>query len=283
MALFELFSVLLLFVLGFLLLIALSGFRIIRPYEKGIIERFGKYQRTCDQGLKYIIPLMETMRKVDVRERAVDVQPQEIISKDNIVMSVDAIIYYSVLDVLKAAYKVQDYNYAVLKLAQTILRSELGTMELDNILSSREQINSDLQKSLDEATDKWGIDVSKVELQHVDPPRDVTESMHKQMKAEREKRAAILEAEGYKQAAILRADGDRQSAVLKAQGQKEAQIEYATGQAQAIKLVSEANQKYFQGSAITDKQLEVVKDAFKDNVKFVVSSDVLKAAEQLLK
>lgn len=276
-------GIIMILILGFLFMVFLSGFRIVRPYEKGVVEFFGKYRRTCDQGLQYVIPMVETMKKVDLRERAVDVQPQEIISKDNIVITIDAIVYYSVVDVLKAIYKVQNYNYAVLKLAQTTLRSEMGTMELDNILSNREQINTDLQQSLDDATDKWGIDVSKVELQHVDPPRDVTDAMHKQMKAEREKRAAILEAEGFKQAAILRADGERQSTVLRASGDRDAKIARAEGQAQAIQLVSEANQKYFKGTAITDKQLEVVNESLKSNVKYVLSSDVLKAVESLVK
>jgi len=269
-------------ILWIILFVFLSGFRIIRPFQKGVVERFGKYTRTTEQGLRYIIPFIEKMRKVDVRERAVDVHPQEIISKDNIVLRVDAIVYYSILDVLKAVYKIQNYDFAISKLAQTTLRSELGTLELDSILSSREKINHDLQNVLDESTNRWGIDVSKVELQHVDPPKDVTDSMHKQMKAERGKRAAILEAEGFRQAAILKAEGDKKSTILRSEGDREAKIQRANGQAEAIKLVSEANQKYFKGTAITDKQLNVVQSALKDNAKFIVSSDVLKAAEKLL-
>ncbi len=170
------------------------------------------------------------MKKVDMREHVIDVPPQEVITKDNVVVTVDAVIYYEITDAYKSAYNVSDFEFATVKLAQTNLRNVIGELELDQTLTSREQINFKLRTVLDEATDKWGIRITRVEIKKIDPPKDIMEAMSKQMKAERTKRAAILEAEGIKQAEILKAEGEKQAAILKAEGD-----------AEAIKRVAEAN------------------------------------------
>ena len=205
-----------------LLLLAASSIRIVHPYEKGLVERLGRYQRTANSGLNMIVPIIETMKKVDMREIVVDVPPQEVITKDNVVVTVDAIVYYQIMDPVKVDYNIANFRLAATKLAQTNLRNVIGDMELDETLTSREKINAQLRKILDDATDKWGVKVSRVELQRIDPPHDVTEAMHRQMKAERDKRAMILEAEGKKQAAITEAEGERRSRILKAEGEAEA-------------------------------------------------------------
>ncbi len=219
--------------------------RIIRPFEKGLVERLGRYQRTLGSGLNLIVPFFDTVQKVDMREIVLDVPPQLVITKDNVGVEVDCIIYCQVTDPVRSRYEISNYIMASTKLAQTNLRNVIGEMELDQSLSSRDLINSQLRDVLDTATDKWGVKVNRVEIQRIDPPVDITEAMSRQMKAEREKRAAILEAEGLKQAAITKAEGYRQSAILEAEGQAEAvrkradaekyrQIAVAEGEAQAI-------------------------------------------------
>lgn len=171
----------------------------------------GKYQRTADSGLTVIIPFLERMLKVDMREQVVDVPPQAVITKDNVVVEVDAVIYYMVTDPVQVTYNVANYYMAATKLAQTNLRNLIGDLALDESLTSREIINTKLREILDTATDKWGTKVTRVELQRIEPPKDVTEAMHRQMKAERERRAMILEAEGHKQSAILKAEGQAEA------------------------------------------------------------------------
>jgi len=229
-------------------IIAAKGTRIVRPWEKGLIERLGKYQRTADSGLTIIIPFLEGMTKVDMREQVVDVPPQAVITKDNVVVEVDAVVYYEVTDPVKVVYNVANFYAAATKLAQTNLRNLVGDLALDESLTSREVINTKLREILDDATDKWGTRVTRVELQRIEPPPDVTEAMHRQMKAERDRRAIILEAEGTKQAAILQAEGTRQAAILEAEGKAEAikkvadaeryqKLTVAEGEGQAIQTV----------------------------------------------
>ncbi len=228
-----------------LLIIAVKGIKILRPYEKAVVERLGKYQRTVESGLVVIIPFVETIRKVDLREQVVDVPPQEVITKDNTVVVVDCVIFYEVVDPFNAVYNVVNFYQAITKLAQTNLRNIIGDLELDQTLTSREMINTHLREVLDEATDKWGTKVVRVEIQRIEPPKDIVEAMSKQMKAERMKRAAILEAEGYKQSEIKKAEGDKQAAILEAEGKAEAikkvadadkyqEIAIAEGEAKAI-------------------------------------------------
>lgn len=234
-----------------LLVMAFKGVKILRPYEKGVVERLGKYSRTVESGLVIIIPFVETIRKVDMREQVVDVPPQEVITKDNTVVVVDCVIFYEVVDPFNAVYNVVNFYQAITKLAQTNLRNIIGDLELDQTLTSREKINSQLREVLDLATDKWGTRVVRVEIQKIEPPTDIVEAMSKQMKAERMKRAAILEAEGYKQSEIKKAEGDKQAAILEAEGKAEAikavadadkyqEIAIAEGEAKAILTVYSA-------------------------------------------
>jgi regulator of protease activity HflC (stomatin/prohibitin superfamily) len=217
--------------------IAVTGMRIISPYEKGVVERLGRYYRTAQPGLTIIVPFLDTLRKVDMREQVVDVQPQEVITKDNVVVTVDAIIYYEATDPVKLTYNVVDFYNAATKLAQTNLRNVVGETELDQALTSRDMINMRLREVLDDATDKWGVRIVRVEIKRIDPPVDVTQAMHRQMKAEREKRAQILEAEGLRQSRILRADGEAEALRRVADAQRYKLEVEAAGQSNAITMV----------------------------------------------
>ena len=231
-----------------LLIIAITGFRIIRPYEQGLVELLGKYRNTVSPGLRFVIPFLQRLLKVDMREQVVDVPPQEVITKDNVVVTVDAVIYYEATDPVKLKYAVGNFILAITKLAQTNLRNVVGDLQLDEALVSRELINSKLRQILDDATDKWGTRVVRVEIQRIEPPPDVTDAMHRQMKAERDRRAVVTEAEGDKRAAILTAEGVKASAILRAEGEAEAimrvadadkyqKLTVAEGEGQAIERV----------------------------------------------
>jgi regulator of protease activity HflC (stomatin/prohibitin superfamily) len=227
-------------ILMFVLVFAATSIRIVSPYEKGVVERLGRYSRTAQPGLHIIIPFIDTMRKVDMREQVVDVQPQEVITKDNVVVTVDAIIYYEATDPVKLTYNVADFYSAATKLAQTNLRNVVGETELDEALTSREMINAKLRSVLDDATDKWGVRVVRVEIKRIDPPADVTAAMHRQMKAEREKRAQILDAEGTRQARILEAEGEAEAVKRVADAERYKLEVEATGQGNAITTVYNA-------------------------------------------
>ncbi len=226
----------------FLLILLLLSVKVIRPYQKGLVERLGKFNRILEPGIHFIIPFMERVRVIDMREHVVDVPPQEVICKDNVVVTVDAVVYYQIMDPVKAAYNVSNFLMAIIKLAQTNLRAIIGEMELDETLSGRDIINAKLREELDKITDRWGVKITRVEIQRIDPPKDIQEAMAKQMTAEREKRAMILLAEGKKESAIKEAEGQKQAAILKAEGEKQRQILIAEGQAQAIRKVLEALQ-----------------------------------------
>lgn len=221
-------------------IVAATGLKIIRPWEKGLIERLGKYQRTADSGLTLIIPFLEKMIKVDMREQVHDVPPQGVITKDNVVVEVDAVVYYEVTDPIKVTYNIANFYLAATKLAQTNLRNLIGDMALDESLTSRETINTQLRQILDDATDKWGTKVTRVELQRIEPPVDVTDAMHRQMKAERERRATILEAEGAKRSAILKAEGEAEAIKKVADAKKYEKLTVAKGEAEAISTVYKA-------------------------------------------
>jgi regulator of protease activity HflC (stomatin/prohibitin superfamily) len=214
--------------------------KIVRPYQRGLVERLGKYKSTRDPGLNLIMPFIETMQLIDMREQVVDVPPQEVITQDNVVVSVDAVVYYEATDPQRLVYNVADFFTAITKLAQTNLRNLIGDLELDRALTSRDTINTQLRDVLDDATDKWGVRVVRVEIQRIDPPPDIVSAMHAQMRAERDRRATVTEAKGYQEAAIARADGEQQAAVLSAQGRRQAAILDAEGQAQAIELRAKA-------------------------------------------
>lgn len=221
-------------------IIAATGLKIIRPWQKGLIERLGKYQRTADAGLTLIIPFMERLIKIDMREQVVDVPPQSVITKDNVVVEVDAVVYYEVTDPVKVTYNVANFYTAATKLAQTNLRNLVGDLALDESLTSREVINTKLRQILDDATDKWGTKVTRVELQRIEPPVDVTDAMHRQMKAERDRRAMILEAEGQKRSAILKAEGEAEAIKKVADANKYEKLTVAKGEAEAVERVYQA-------------------------------------------
>ena len=213
--------------------------KIIQQHQLGLTERFGRYRITLDPGFQMIIPFIDKVQKIDMREQVVDVPPQEVITKDNVVVTVDAVVYYQATDPVKLAYNVANFILAATKLAQTNLRNVIGDMDLDSALTSREIINTELRTILDEATDVWGTRVVRVEIQRIDPPLDVTEAMHRQMKAERNRRAAVTEAEGEKRSAILTAEGVKQSAILDAEGKAQAIREVADAEKYQLLTVAE--------------------------------------------
>ncbi len=224
----------------FVFIVAIASIRIVQPYQKGVVERLGRYQRTAQPGLTLIVPFIDSIQKVDMREQVVDVPPQEVITKDNVVVTVDAIVYFESTDPVKRVYNVADFFSAATKLAQTNLRNVVGEMELDAALTSRDHINTKLREVLDDATDKWGVRVVRVEIKRIDPPADVTQSMHQQMKAEREKRASILEADGDRQAQILKAEGEAEAVKRVADAERYKREVEATGQGIAITTVFNA-------------------------------------------
>ena len=220
---------------------AVRAVRIVPQATAGIIERFGRYQRTCTPGLTILTPFIDRMRPLlDLREQVVSFPPQPVITQDNLVVNIDTVIYFTVTDARAATYEVANFIQAIEQLTVTTLRNVIGGLDLEGTLTSRDQINGALRGVLDEATGKWGIRVNRVEIKAIDPPASVKESMEKQMRADREKRAVILTAEGTKQSAILTAEGAKQSAILTAQGEREAAILRAEGEAKAIATVFQA-------------------------------------------
>ena len=224
----------------FLLLYVGSAVKIVRPNQRGVVERLGKYHAIAEPGLRFIIPFVDRLRLVDMREQVVDVPPQEVITSDNVVVSVDAVVYYEPVDPQRLTYNIANFILAVTKLAQTNLRNLVGDLQLDQALTSRDSINMSLRTILDDATDTWGVRVKRVEIQRIDPPADVMMAMHEQMKAERTRRATVLQAEGERQAAITRAEGERQAVILAAEAVRQQQILEAEGQATAVRELAEA-------------------------------------------
>lgn len=243
-----------------LLVYVASGLKIVRPYQRGIVERLGRYKETVDPGLRVIIPGIDRMTLVDMREQVIDVPPQEVITEDNVGTSVDAVVYYEATDAQRLVYNVSNFILAVTKLAQTNLRNVIGDMELDEALTSRDKINTSLRTILDDATDNWGVRVVRVEIQRVDPPPDVMSSMHEVMKAERTRRAVVTEAQGSREAAITRAEGEKASAVLEAEGRKQRNILDAQGQAEATRQVADA-EKYRQ-LTVAEGEAEAIRSVF---------------------
>jgi regulator of protease activity HflC (stomatin/prohibitin superfamily) len=216
-----------------------SAIKIITPYEQGIYMRLGKYMRVLNQGVNFVAPMVNTVVRIDLRTQVLDVPRQEVITKDNSPTNVDAIIYIKVIDPTKAYFQVTNYRTATIYLAQTTLRSIIGDMELDEILSNRQKINLHLRDVLDEATDKWGVKVEGVEIREVDPAGKVKDAMEEQTSAERLRRAAILKADGQKKAAILNAEGEKRSKILQAEGTRQSRILVAEGQRLATILESQ--------------------------------------------
>jgi regulator of protease activity HflC (stomatin/prohibitin superfamily) len=245
-------------------LIALfRSFRIIKQYEKGLVIRLGKYHTTADSGVVFLMPFIDSLIAVDMRENVINVAPQKVITKDNVSVVVDAVIYYKVVDPVKAEFEIVDFDYAATTLAQTNLRNLIGDKSLDETLTARDSINASLRAVLDESTNGWGVKVTKVELQKIDPPVDITDAMSQQMKAEREKRARILEAEGKKQSAILEAEGEATAKKMRAEAD-----------AKAIEMVAKAAESNFTERAKELKKLEVTAQVLGgESTKFVLPAN----------
>ncbi len=252
-------NIILILFFAIVLLAFFKGLVIIQPYEKGVVIRLGKYSHLLDSGISIIVPFIDSVLKVDIREKVIEVEPLQVITKDNVSVVVDAVIYYKVVDPVKAEFEVADFNIAATTLAQTNLRNLVGDKSLDETLVARDIINADLRNTLDEATHGWGVKVTRVEVQRVDPPADITEAMSKQMKAEREKRARILQAEGV-----------RQSDILEAEGRAKAKILQANAEAESIKQVAESANKYFTKQAKDWKRLQVSETVLAQATKYVL-------------
>jgi regulator of protease activity HflC (stomatin/prohibitin superfamily) len=279
---YELETALIIVAVIAVVIVVLAGMSLkkVNQYEKGLVERFNAYEKTAEPGLRVIVPFVERLYRVNMREQVIDVPPQEIITEDNVVVTIDAVIYYQVIDARRALYEIEDFELAIVKLAQTTLRNIVGEMSLDVCLTSREKINVELRTVLDQATDKWGTKVNRIELQRIDPPQDIQTAMHKQKTAEQERRQLRLLATGRKEAAeqekqgaILKAQGEKQSAILSAEGEAKAVELVADAQAKAIKAVSEAANAYFKENAQLNKKLDVIRDTFSQQTKVIVPSN----------
>jgi regulator of protease activity HflC (stomatin/prohibitin superfamily) len=235
-------TLIVLIVIAAVVLITLAqSIRIVPQARAGIVERLGRYNRTLDAGLALVIPYVDRVKPlIDLREQVVSFPPQPVITEDNLVIQIDTVIYFQVTDPKAASYEIADYIGGIEQLTVTTLRNVIGGMTLEETLTSRDKVSAALRIVLDEATGKWGIRVNRVELKAVDPPVSIQEAMEKQMRAERDRRAAILTAEGVKQSQILTAEGEKQSSILRAEGQRESQILQAEGQSKAIETVFEA-------------------------------------------
>jgi regulator of protease activity HflC (stomatin/prohibitin superfamily) len=225
----------------FVLLVLWRTIKVIPQAQAAVVERLGRYHKTLSAGLAIVIPFVDRVRqRIDLREQVVSFKPQPVITEDNLVVNIDTVLYFQITDPKAATYEVQDYIQAIEQLTVTTLRNVIGGMQLEETLTSRDNINEQLRGVLDEATGKWGIRVNRVELKAVDPPGTIKDAMEKQMRADRDKRAAILTAEGVKQSQILTAEGEKQSAILKAEGQRQALVLQAEGQSKAIATVFQA-------------------------------------------
>ncbi|MFC1510043.1 SPFH domain-containing protein [Candidatus Omnitrophota bacterium] len=248
-----------------------SLFYIVRQHERGIVEFFGRYKRFVNPGLNFQIPVVEFTRIRDVREHTMDIEPQSVITKDNVEISVDGIIWVrpglSTEEIQKTFYNIDDWKIAVLQLAKTNLRQEFGELTMDESLVARERISSNLQNVLDRMTKDWGLQVCKVEIRLIDPPNDIKTAMHKEKTAEQERRSMKLLATGKYEAA----EQEKLAAIQLAEGEKEAAIKVAEGRAKAIELVNESAEKYFKGNAKELKRLEVTENSLKANSKIILT------------
>jgi len=253
------------------------GIRVVRPVEKGLVERLGKYKKTAEQGFHWIIPIVDKMVKVNITENMVDVDPQKIITSDDLNATVDAVVYFRVVDPKKAIYNAENYKKQIASLARTTLRDIIGKMTLTAANSKRDELNAVLERELDKQTDAWGIDVIRVELQRIEPPDDVQSAMNNVVIAEREKKAAVdfataveTKADGEKRAEIKMAQGKKQAVILQAEGKADAIRKVALADADKIEKVNTAIQKYFKNEAQIYKKLETVERSLRDGTKYVI-------------
>ena len=224
-----------------LIVLACFSIKIVRQSEVYIIERLGKFHKIADAGLTIIIPFVDQVRSiVSLKQQTMDVPPQDVITKDNVTITIDTVVFYRILEPAKAVYEIQSLKNGIQYLSVTTIRDIVGKMDLDSTFTSRDAINDKLRAILDEATDRWGCKIDRVEIQNITPPPDIRDAMEKQMNAERNKRASILQAEGERQAAVLKAQGEKEAEILQAEADKEAKIRRAAGEAEAIRKVAEA-------------------------------------------
>jgi len=263
-------NVIILIIVGALLLLFFSGIRIVRPTHRGLIERFGKYNRFANPGFHWIIPGIDLMYQVNITEKMINAEPQEIITNDNLNAKVDAQVYFKIThdeeSVKNSQYNVNSIEYQIVNLARTTLRNIIGTMTLKSANSERGKINKELHGTLLDETKSWGIQIIRTELKEIDPPKDVQETMNKIVKAENEKIAAV----DYATAAETKADGEKRAEIRRAEGVKQGQILRAEGEAQAIALVNEAAEKYFIGNAQLLRKIQALETSLKDNSKIIV-------------
>lgn len=262
-------------------LLFFTGIRIVRPLEKGIIERLGRFKRVKDQGFTWIIPIVDKMYRVNLTERMMDVLPQEVITEDNLNAKVDLVVYYKVMrddeSVKKSVYNVDRFETQIVSLAQTTARNVIGTMNFKSVNSERNKINFELAKTLDKESDTWGVQIVRVEMKEITPPPDVQETMNKVLKAENEKVAARdfatakeTEADGVRRSDIKIAEGRKQAAILEAEGEAQAIVKVALADADRIEKVNTAIQKFFKNEAQTYKKLETVERSLRDGTKYVI-------------
>lgn len=261
----------------FAVITVFASVKIVKQYEKGIVLRLGKFKEVIGPGLNFVLPYLEQLIHVDMREKVINVDPQKVITKDNVGVTVDAVVYYKVVDPVKAEFEVEDFDTAATTLAQTNLRNLIGDKSLDETFVARDIINTNLRDVLDEATNGWGVKVTRVEVQKIDPPPEIVDAMSLQMKAEREKRAKILQAEGVKLSQVLEASGAKDAEILQAEGDAQATILRAEAEANAIQKVAEAADKYFTDRAQSWRRLEVSERVLSENTKYVLptSSDIV--------
>jgi regulator of protease activity HflC (stomatin/prohibitin superfamily) len=279
---FEIFGILLIVLAASALW---STVKIVPQGYNWTIERFGRYTRTLSPGLHILVPVMERVgNKINMKEQVMDIESQDVITRDNAMVRVDGVNFYQVLNAAKAAYEVEGLESAIMNLTMTNVRTVMGSMDLDELLSNRDSINAKLLHVVDLATEAWGIKVTRIEIKDIAPPRDLVDSMARQMKAEREKRAQILESEGLREAAILKAQGERQADILRAEGEKQAAVLAAEGKKEAAFREAEARERAAQAEAEATRMVsEAIASGNVQAINYFVANNYMKALEQIAK